>query len=77
MKIYKLVKIDSEELVSIQCDKCKKNYDDVLEILEFHHISFIAGFGSVWGDGDKISGDLCQHCLKEFAGTFLKVEEYL
>ncbi len=51
--------------VSFQCDKCKKVFDikDTMEIQEFHHIQFEGGFGSVFGDGERVECDLCQGCL--------------
>jgi len=60
----KLVK----EVVSVKCDKCGKDYsieEDVFEIQEFHHIKFVGGYDSIFGDGNKVECDICQSCLFE------------
>lgn len=54
-----------DKIKSITCDICKKDYDDVLEIQEFHHIHFVGGYNSVFGDESMIECDVCQHCLYE------------
>ncbi len=72
MITYKEVPSIRREFVSIQCDKCGKVFDDEIEIQEFHRIHFTGGYGSVFGDGDSISCDICQYCLKEMIGSFCK-----
>lgn len=65
MKYY--IEILKKELDSIQCDFCHKIYnkkDDLFQIQEFHSINFIGGYGSVFGDGNHVECDICQHCLK-------------
>jgi hypothetical protein len=63
--------VKSSRLVSITCDKCGKTFEnkeeipDIFEIQEFFHIKNRGGYGSVFGDGDLLSIDLCQHCMKE------------
>jgi len=70
----------AEVSVSVTCDVCKKKYlyddsADAMEIQEFHLIKFTGGYGSIFGDGNPISCDICQHCLKEKLGEFLKQVE--
>lgn len=69
-----------EKCVSYICDKCGKEYlcdggseMDILEIEEFLHIDFIGGYGSVFGDGSRVSADICQHCLREMIKDFATV----
>jgi hypothetical protein len=68
---------------TITCDVCGKkyferkedgnaNHDDAIEIQEFHCIDFVGGYGSVFGDGNRIKCDICQHCLKKLLGEYLK-----
>jgi len=47
------------------CNVCKRIYDDWMETQEFHHINFIGGYGSIFGDEMVFKLDLCQYCLKE------------
>ncbi len=59
------------------CERCGKEYDsakDILEVQEFHHIGFVGGFGSVFGDGVEVTCDICQHCLKKLIGEFCYVD---
>jgi hypothetical protein len=68
--------IESPE--SIICDVCGKEYDieDYLEIQEFHHIDFVGGYGSIFGDQSRVECDICQNCLKEMIENFCRIETY-
>jgi len=74
MKTYKEVQVTTQELESITCDRCKKVYDDIMELQEFLNYSNDAGYGSVMGDGNELRMELCQHCVKEVLGPFIRVE---
>jgi antitoxin CcdA len=59
-----------EYLDKIICDFCKKKYstkssNDILEIQEFVSVYRTGGYGSVFGDGEEIKVDICQHCFKK------------
>lgn len=63
---------------SITCDICQRRFsfeDDVFEVQEFTHIRKTGGYGSVFGDGDSIELDMCQHCLKEKLGGYIRIIE--
>ena len=47
-----------------------------MEMQEFLHIHFIAGYGSVFNDGDEIESDICQHCLSEFIKDSFRLTPY-
>ena len=67
-----------KEPKSVICYRCKRKFDDRdggLELQEFHHISFVGGYGSVFGDGVEVKCKLCQHCLKEVIGDWCRIEE--
>jgi len=36
-------------------------------------IRFRAGYESVFGDGNLVEADFCQHCLKDLLGQWLRV----
>jgi len=78
-KKEKTVEVVKEVTESITCDICKKTYDmdDIFEIQEFVHIRLSCGYGSVFGDGDLVELDMCQHCLNEHLGEYIRVSDDL
>lgn len=78
MFITKEIQVVKDQVIKIKCDICKKEYDrenDILEIQEFVLIDLIGGYGSVFGDGNKIQLDICQHCLKKYFGDNIRIIE--
>jgi len=66
--------------ISVVCDVCKKEYfyesedqTDIFETQEFVSLSYEGGYGSVFGDDDQIEIDICQSCLKEKLGEYIRV----
>lgn len=60
--------------IKVTCDVCKTEYDwvkDRMEVQEFQHIHIEGGFGSVFGDGNKLRADICQYCFKKIFGKYL------
>lgn len=77
MEIFKEKEIVEKIVTDIVCDKCNKlfNYEtDVMEFQEILSIDFWGGYLSVFGDGVNVKCDLCQHCLKELLGDYLRYE---
>lgn len=88
MKTYK-TEIETREIKivdSITCDICKKtfsltnptkdfNFENEVEIQEFHHIDFYGGYGSVFGDSNRVQCDICQRCLNEKLGKYFRFNE--
>lgn len=72
-----LVERPVEEVISITCDRCKVEIqtDDTFEIQEMLNLNFVAGFGADLGDGNRCKIDLCQKCVKEVLGPWLRVTE--
>jgi hypothetical protein len=62
---------------SYVCDRCKKevSVDDIMELQEWHRVSFVGGYSSVFGDGCKVEADICQNCLLELIGAFCRRTE--
>lgn len=62
----------------LTCDRCnrllQKNECDG-EWDEHLAIAFHGGYFSVFGDGSLVECCLCQHCVKELLGPFLRVRE--
>lgn len=76
MRIYGAV--ERREVVDLVCDRCGRDGEDDpngFERQEFlsHHDR--AGYGSIFGDLNQVDIDLCQHCVKEVLGEWLKVTE--
>lgn len=69
------VTVSKKETIAVECDVCKKMFDqdDVLDLQEMTHIRFRGGYGSIFGDGDMLECDICQHCLKERLGDALRI----
>lgn len=63
--------------IAITCDRCKTRFDDsdFLEIQEFMSFTQSCGYGSVFGDLNVRSIDLCQSCQKEVLGQWMRVDE--
>jgi hypothetical protein len=66
------VKETQKQFVSIICDKCKKEEFNIMEIQEWFHYNFIGGYNSIFGDMDEYDIDLCQQCMKELIGPYLR-----
>lgn len=45
------------------------------ELQERIAIRFRAGYGSLFGDGNLVEADICQHCLQEVFGKYLRITE--
>ncbi len=60
----------------MRCDCCGRIADEgEWEFLEFAAIEYTAGYGSILGYGNSIAIDLCQHCLKERLGQWLRITD--
>ena len=64
----------------IRCDRCGKETergelgfraDD--RVLQFSSIGFDAGYDSIFGDGNRVEADLCETCLRDTLGAWLRV----
>lgn len=61
---------------ALRCDRC--NLEAGLDDPEFHEfvsVDHVAGYASVFGDGNAVQLDLCQACVKECLGAWLRVSE--
>lgn len=74
---YKTRKVSQDIIVSKTCDICKKTVRDCkeewIEYGNFVRFSDRCGYGSIFGDGSLIEIDICQHCLNEKLGKFLRI----
>jgi antitoxin CcdA len=58
----------------LRCDRCGLLSEAVdVEFSEFASIDMKAGYGSIFGDGNDVQVDLCQHCVKAVLGGWLRV----
>lgn len=65
-----------EEIVV--CDRCRREMgpdSKDFELQERTAIRFRGGYGSVFGDGNLVEADICQHCLQEVFGKYLRITE--
>ena len=72
MEIKETIEAKTETIIGYKCSRCGREvYEfDIMEFQEFHHIDFVGGYGSVFGDGNRVRCDICQHCLKDIIVGF-------
>lgn len=63
MKTFKT--ITQQKVAKLTCDVChlEATIDDGYEFQEFISIEHTCGYGSIHGDNQQVSLDLCQHCF--------------
>lgn len=67
--------ITTHQLVGI-CDRCNREMGSETQDGEWEErisISFRAGYHSIFGDGNLVECDLCQHCVKAILEKYLRV----
>ena len=68
--------ITREVETAVICDRCGRvatpKVKDIVEFQEFVSLYVSGGYGSVFGDGSQLVCDLCQHCVKELLGEYLR-----
>lgn len=70
---YKKNNIITYEFDKFICDKCGQEYtSNNIDLQETYSINFIGGYSSVFGDGVKVSCDLCQYCLFDMIKNICK-----
>jgi len=66
-----------QEVAACTCDRCGRRMtpdDDQWEWYERVSLDWRGGFGSVFGDGAHMSLDLCQQCVRDTLGPWLRVD---
>lgn len=75
MKILAQAKQD-EKIAYMICDCCKRRDTDQFEIQEYLSWINVVGYGgAVYDDGDTVSIDLCQYCVKDKLGEWVRVRK--
>ena len=60
------------------CRRCGRDLNPntaTFEAQESLAISFRAGYDSIFGDGNVVSTNLCQHCVQALLGPWLQIVE--
>ncbi len=60
------------------CDRCGRIMEPDSGDCEWQErliISFRAGYGSIFGDGNFVEGDFCQECIKAVLGKWLRITD--
>ena len=73
MSQYKSAAVDT---LNFTCDRCGCSFskeNDVMDWQERFIVSFRAGYGSVFGDGNYIEGGFCQECIQSQLGQWLRI----
>ena len=66
-----------EKLICV-CDRCGKSMEQGIAEIEWQErfiISFRAGYGSIFGDGNLVECDLCQDCIQSTIGKWLRITQ--
>ena len=64
--------VEKKIMTSAQCDRCKTEYSDAMDIQEFLFIDEIGGYQSAIGDDVHFQLDLCSDCQKVMFEGFLR-----
>lgn len=74
MREYRPVAV--QELAACTCDRCQCRLtpDEPGEWQERLSLNHSCGFDSVFGDGNVVSLDLCQRCVRELLGEWLHIK---
>lgn len=75
VKIHERVRKTISELSALICDKCGKRIDaaDTFEMQEVLSLTIHGGYAAVLGDGDVYDLDMCQECVKDVLGPYLRL----
>lgn len=67
--------VTTQEVGAYVCDRCQRtSQSDNFEFHEFLSFEAVGGYESIFGDGSRIAIDLCQRCLRETLGPWLRVK---
>jgi hypothetical protein len=71
----KKTRVEPIEVVhGLCCDRCgSKARRDEAAFQEFVSIDQVAGYGSVFGDGNRVRLDLCPACLQQLVGEWIRI----
>lgn len=74
MKEYRVEQQDVMIETSFSCDRCGEELsDNEMQRQEAWSITTEGGFASVFGDLATVSIDLCQGCVSEVLGKWLRI----
>lgn len=74
--MLKYENVTIKQAVAAICDRCGREMQKHdCEWEERISIAFRGGYDSIFGDGNAVELDLCQHCVKEVLGPWLRVTE--
>ena len=74
MRIHEKIRKTVQQLSALVCDKCGKRIeaDDTMEMQETLTLVIHGGYAAVLGDGMTYDLDLCQVCVKDVLGHYLR-----
>ena len=78
MITYKKATIEHSIVDKVICDVCKVEFDNTLgrtETQEFLHINREGGYGAIMGDGVRWEADICQLCVNNLLGQYMRKVE--
>jgi len=71
---YEIKTFEEEVPNKITCDVCGNDIETIVDSQEALYINFVGGYGSLFGDGARVRAEICQKCLKDVLGNYLRIE---
>ena len=67
--------VTTTALAACTCDRCQRRLtpDEPGEWQERLSIDHVCGFDSIFGDGNLVCLDLCQDCVRDLLGKWLRI----
>lgn len=75
MEKFKIVNVIQNQLISITCDKCKKEFETEswdVGVNLIQKIRDTGGYASKFGDMDRYEADFCDECWFELIGPYIR-----
>lgn len=72
MKTFRIVSMEREMLDTYTCDRCHQSLMNPMDYQEALCWKNRGGFNSIFGDGQEISLDLCQDCVKTLLEPYIQ-----
>lgn len=75
MITYRKVPVEEYHQESITCDRCKRTYNDIMDLQEFFMLYYTPGYNNkFFPDSSEVECELCPECLYNLVGKFCRIK---